>query len=341
MSRIVTSSVLTLFVMTAAAPADAPPAREFKTFASEKGQYTIEMPGKPVATAIKAENGSIEYRQTALTSAGELFTIVYVDLHGGMLIKGDPQKTLAAYRDGFRGGQKIVKDRDITLGEDKVPGREYLIELNAADDIYLRVRVYLAGTRIYILTLMGEKDQVNSRAADRFFESFRLTEKVGAADEQPKIEFQKFKSDEARFTIDLPGKPREKSENLENGRKSYRFPVSVGKTQRFEVICIDFPAAEVKGEGSEELKQVYPLFWKKVIKILEEKAITFGEKKIPGVDYTIQLEGAQLGSYFYVRGRCLVNGTRLYDIRLVSLGDKDFLTSKEANRFFESFEFTK
>ena len=181
MSRIVMSPVVTIFVLTAVARADSSAAFAFEKVTSEEGRYSVEMPGKSKSRTTKLRNGNVVYRNTVPVSQEQHFTIVFMNRQGAKANKDDPQKTLAAYRDDEYGSLTIVKDREIALGEDKVPGREYLIELDDMRDAYLRERVYLVGANLYILTVIGEKKLVNSKAADRFFESFRLTGKASTA----------------------------------------------------------------------------------------------------------------------------------------------------------------
>ena len=69
---------------------------------------------------------------------------------------------------------KLVSEKNVKLG--KHPGRE--IRINVAEGKRLfRVRVYLVEQRLYQVVVFGTPETATSKDADKFLDSFKLTEK--------------------------------------------------------------------------------------------------------------------------------------------------------------------
>ena len=99
--------------------------------------------------------------------------VMYHDYPKGYL-KGDAALTLEQVRDGTRGSTgRIVEDREINIGADKVPGRSFT--MNFGESFY-HARIYLKGDRLYQVIITGKtKDDVTSKKADMFLDSFAIT----------------------------------------------------------------------------------------------------------------------------------------------------------------------
>ena len=166
--------ILSVLLVSAAAHAE-PSA--FQNVHSAKGGFSVEMPGRPNEKTIQLKNGTVVHRYTMPITLEQHFTIAVMKFQGRNVKTDDPQKTLTAYRDDEHHASTLVTDKTIALGKDKVLGREYVFELDDMRDAFLRERIFLVGANMYILTIIGEKKLVRSKAADRFFESFKLEEK--------------------------------------------------------------------------------------------------------------------------------------------------------------------
>jgi len=85
----------------------------------------------------------------------------------------EPAKRLDKVRDGIKGADgKVVSEKELTVGAEKFPAREVVIEKPAA---VLRNRIVVAGGRLYQVILQGPKDYITGPDADRFFDSFEVT----------------------------------------------------------------------------------------------------------------------------------------------------------------------
>ncbi len=149
---------------------------EFKPFASSAGRYKVVFPG-PVKsdtydvtsadkTPLKLYVDSVELR------GGTSFAVTYIDVTEATARQPTGQ-WLDKVRDGNKGPDgKLVEEKDVTVGIEKYPGRDILIE---KPDGFVRNRAVIAGRRLYQVLVRGPKEVVTSPSADRFLESFEIT----------------------------------------------------------------------------------------------------------------------------------------------------------------------
>lgn len=148
----------------------------FKKFESEEGRYSVELPGKIKQGATNAGEGMKEYVAVAEPPAGDrVFWTSYLDFKPEDLRGRPPQELMKSYRKGLRKGKTIEDDKEITLGDRKVPGRDY--RLQAEEKYFVRERLYWDGTRLYRLYVGSpDKEFLDSKAANRFFDSFKIVD---------------------------------------------------------------------------------------------------------------------------------------------------------------------
>jgi hypothetical protein len=148
-----------------------------KKFKSEAGKYTVLFPGKPKEEIQKTATaqGQIQLVMNIYEVSNDLAYMVAYNDYPLMAKNVDPQKNLQAARDGNKGANgKILKDTEITFGKNKIPGREVLI---AKGPVQIRTKLLLAGKRLYQVMVIATKlEAVNSKDADKFFESFEIAE---------------------------------------------------------------------------------------------------------------------------------------------------------------------
>jgi hypothetical protein len=68
---------------------------------------------------------------------------------------------------------KVVRERDLHLGPQR--GREVYVEAPKLGKAVVRMHYYVVGQRLYQLMVVGAREEVEGRAAEQFFASFRLT----------------------------------------------------------------------------------------------------------------------------------------------------------------------
>jgi hypothetical protein len=102
------------------------------------------------------------------------YIVSYSDYPEEMVKKSDPQKMLDGARDGAAKNVngKIESEKKIKI--DGHPGRDFVI---ATERFQIRDRIYMVGSRLYQVMLVGSKDVISGKDAEKFIESFKLTEK--------------------------------------------------------------------------------------------------------------------------------------------------------------------
>jgi uncharacterized protein (TIGR03000 family) len=144
-----------------------------------------------------------------------------------------------------------------------------------------------------------------------------------------------FTSREGRFTAMIPGKVAPSTEDLGRGLMRYIFSAPTAG-RNYQVSYIDFPEKAIKDKDPLELLKAFRAGYREGKKFEGEKEITLGKGKVPGIEYRLDA-----GDGAHVRERLYLDGNRLYTIFVVGVKEKDFITSKEADGFFESFKITK
>ena len=148
---------------------------EFKAFASSAGRYKGVFPGavKTETVDVKGEKATLKLNVDSVElRAGTAFLVTFIDVPDEVAKQPTGQR-LDKVRDGNKGADgKVVEDKELTLGVEKYPGRDLLIEKPGG---FLRNRVVIAGNRLYEVMVQGPKDVVTSPSADRFIASFEVT----------------------------------------------------------------------------------------------------------------------------------------------------------------------
>ncbi len=151
--------------------------QEFQWFASAAGKYKVLFPGvvKSEVREIPAGKETLRLHLDSVELKGDtVFLVSYVDA-AEEVAKKPVGPRLDKVRDGNKGERgKVIDEKDITvsLGMEKFPGRDLLIEMPTG---YLRNRVVIVGRRLYQVMIQGTKEVVTSPSADKFINSFELT----------------------------------------------------------------------------------------------------------------------------------------------------------------------
>jgi hypothetical protein len=146
-------------------------------------------------------------------------------------------------------------------------------------------------------------------------------------------EFKEFRSDEGRFSVQLPGVPREETRETKNGKLHlYTVEFSHGV---YSVQWIDLPDA--KDESGDMLEQRLASERDAGVKavdgkVIADKAIKLADK-FPGRDFTADVSVASTQGQ--LRGRLFLVDGRLFNV--LAVGKKPFLESADTTKFFDSF----
>jgi hypothetical protein len=161
---------------------------------------------------------------------------------------------------------------------------------------------------------------------------------VSAAD-PASLEFQAIKSDFGRFKAEFPGAPTEKVTDLGDGVKerAWRFAMFENSALRiFEISYIELPISTVRKWTPFGLLKTYRgALLAKNAKIVADRKIHLGQERTPGLEY--QIEVPTDDHITYARQQLFLSGNRLYQLTVVVNDSRRFPTSKDADRFFDSF----
>jgi hypothetical protein len=148
---------------------------EFKLYASTAGRYKINFPGAVKTQTVPVRAGMDDLVLTIDTvelRAGTTFMVTFIDATEEAA-KVPAATRLDKVRDGNKGADgKVLQDKDLTVGIEKYPARDVLIEKPSG---CIRNRVVVAGKRLYQVMIQGSKEVVTSPSADGFLASFEVT----------------------------------------------------------------------------------------------------------------------------------------------------------------------
>jgi hypothetical protein len=155
-----------------------PPKDETKEFVSKDWKFAAKFPDKPKE---KTQAGPAGAKITSFVFESKNGAIV-VGVADLPIPENETEQMIQERLDGSRDGAiknvggKLVSSDKITIGKQKYPGREFTATLAQPAEGQMRCRTYIVGKRLYQAMVIGTKDFTTSKEADKFLESFRLTE---------------------------------------------------------------------------------------------------------------------------------------------------------------------
>jgi hypothetical protein len=149
----------------------APLALTFEKVAPAGGNFCAQMPGRPTEKTTKNPDWTM-HEFTVVAAEQADFSVFCVDFPAGSISKArSPQEWLVIYRRSSNLDRQVEGEKEITLGPEKVPGREYTVP-----SLLIHERVFLKGDRVYSVQVRAWKREfLNSAAANKFFDSFTMT----------------------------------------------------------------------------------------------------------------------------------------------------------------------
>ena len=144
-----------------------------KEFTSERGLFSVKMPGTPKETteSVKTKSGGTTVVHKFTVEVGELVYIVSYNVYANR--PDDISASLDRWRDGFITGVngKLLKEQQISLSG--YQGRA--IDVDCSDALFL-VDAYLAEDTLYQVLFGKPKNHETPENVDQFFRSFELLE---------------------------------------------------------------------------------------------------------------------------------------------------------------------
>lgn len=164
-------------------------------FRSEEGRFSVLLPDKPTsqASTVEMSQGRFEQHTFIASHLPLLCTIAYTDFPKQLLVANDVDGLFDGVRDEvIRGvGGKLASENKLLL--DGYAGREIKVHMFRGE---LRLRLYLVGDRLYVLSFLNaEKAFASDEEPNKFFASFKLqsTVKSIAARQAPSPDLKRLK----------------------------------------------------------------------------------------------------------------------------------------------------
>jgi len=145
-----------------------------KEFRCPEGKFTVFMPVNPKKQDVQIHG--VAMKMFVFQEREGAYAVAFTDLP---FASGESNTKIQQRLDGARDGMvrnvqgKLTGDSRIFL-QGKHPGREVRADIPAMSGM-LRARIYLAGSRLYQVAVMGVPTWVNSEEATRFLNSMAVT----------------------------------------------------------------------------------------------------------------------------------------------------------------------
>ena len=152
----------------------------------------------------------------------------------------------------------------------------------------------------------------------------------------PALDYKPFASSDGRYKVIFPGAVKTETTDVKATSGTIKLTldsVEVSDGIHFLVTYLDVPDDVAKMPPGPRLDKLRDGNKGTDGKVITDKAVEVGVDKHAGRDLLIEKPN------LFIRNRAVIAGNRLYQV-LVQ-GSKEFVTSKEVDRYFESFEVTK
>ena len=150
---------------------------KWQTFTSKQGHFSVALPGKPTEKTeqVAAPGGKKKelHTLTLAVAADQIYHLNYND-YPKEVIKEDKNKEAAFDTLRKALGGKVLSEKKITVGKNKSPGRELLLELTSKN--FYRARVFFIDNRLFQVVAMGSEEFARGKNADRYLDSFKVEE---------------------------------------------------------------------------------------------------------------------------------------------------------------------
>jgi hypothetical protein len=146
------------------------------SYSSKEGRFSVQFPGKPKENTQKRNTplGQLQVVATTFAMAdGSAFLVSYTDFPPGTATAETRGSLFDGAREALAAGRgKVVTEKQLDFGPDKLPARELVVQMGDDQAIF---RLILRGDRIYHVAVMGKAAFVSGEKATKFLASFEIT----------------------------------------------------------------------------------------------------------------------------------------------------------------------
>ncbi len=295
--------------------------------------FAVRMPGDPFKETVKINQNDPRLDMHTWMAKGEGSLIYQIAFQQLLAVPEDAQSinmVIENLRDGLAEGVegKVVSERQITLNGHA--GREFRMK---SDGLQAIARVYLVGSRVYILNLMTAAGDVSQKDANEFFDSLKVTvmPNTVSATAGTVVEtaiWKEIAEPSLGFSVMMPAQPTEEYKNVQD------LKIKLLAAKGDGVLCLAghmfIPGALPSKTGMTEFFRGFSGGFARGMKakIVGEKEISFDG--FPGREFILKND--------LVTGYCrvyMVNGHAYMLISMPTLTDGG---EKAMAKFFDSFK---
>jgi hypothetical protein len=152
----------------------------WREFSQPDFGFVVRLPSEPFKQTIKINPNDSRLDLHLWMAKGEGVLIYQAAFQQLLAAPNDQTKIkvlLDSFRDGIASGvgAKVTTEKQITL--DSFPGREFKMQ---AEALRATTRIYLAGSRVYMLTVLNAVGEVGPKVTEEYFASFKVAAMVNS-----------------------------------------------------------------------------------------------------------------------------------------------------------------
>jgi len=143
-------------------------------FEHQEGRFRVVFPSAPKQriVPIVTKHGKLNVHLFTVQKSGSEYVISYSDLPAGNLKKVDVEDVLDFAQDGAKREMKAEVSGAHPIGDDKLPGREFVLDM--PDKVRAKVRLYVVGNRLYQVMVIGTPEFIAGATTKAFLDSLQV-----------------------------------------------------------------------------------------------------------------------------------------------------------------------
>ena len=169
----------------------------WKNFTDSTSGYSLEVPVNPIAYEVKEHGLAVQLAMDI--PGGMIYTFLGLTAPGGANVNLEEEKVMKSFMESYASKQGGTPIRKKNISVKGTTGKEFYVK-NEAGEMY-RYQVLAKKNRVFLMMVGHTKAGVQSKAAQRFFDSFSIFEPVQIEQE---MELKKATTPTGGFEVEFP-----------------------------------------------------------------------------------------------------------------------------------------
>ena len=148
---------------------------QWEEYISDEGKYKVDFPGNPEIKTQKVNTkiGEIQITMAMLESNNIAYMASFNDYTSEFIKNSNEKDLLDGARDGAVANVQGKLLSELIIELNNIPGREIKIETADGKNTIIQ-RVYLAGSRLYQVSVVTPKTQSFDKNINKYLDSFKI-----------------------------------------------------------------------------------------------------------------------------------------------------------------------